>query len=271
MQQTLVVGDIQGCYSGLRRLLDKAGFDPQRDRLVAVGDLVARGKESLETIQYLRQLGNQFCAVLGNHDLHFLAITQGIKKAKKNDYLTPLLDAPDLPDIIQWLRQLPLALRVSPQHTVVHAGLYPEWSTDTLLARSDEVSTVLKSDDWVTLLSTMYGSEPEKWRDKLKGEARHRFIVNACTRMRFIKKGNQLEFATKAGPKDAPAALTPWFNVPNSHLKPDEKVIFGHWAAMLGKFDNSPFIGLDTGYVWGNSMTALRLEDGLQLAVAAKN
>lgn len=267
--QTLIVGDIQGCYGGLMKLLEKANFDEKRDRLFAVGDLIARGEDSLSTVQYLMKLEDRFSTVLGNHDLHFLAITQGLKKAKKNDQLTPLLKAPSLEKIIHWFRQFPLALQITNNHTLVHAGLYPHWSTNKLLALSDEISNKLKSPQWVSLLKNMYGNGPITWRDDLCGIDRERFIINACTRMRFLGNKHQLEFATKSHPDHAGEGLSPWFTVPNHGLNQDQIVIFGHWAALEGETNSSQFIGLDTGYVWGNTLTALCIESNSYVCVSA--
>lgn len=257
--QTLIVGDIQGCYSGLMALLEKASFNENRDRLIAVGDLLARGEDSNATIRYLMDLGDRFSTVLGNHDLHFLSVSQGIKSAKKSDRLGPLLASKKLNDVVEWYRQFPLALSLDDKSTLVHAGLYPEWSPQTLLSLSAEVSAVLKGDNWQKLLKEMYGNSPTEWKSSLKGMPRLRFIINACTRMRFIQKKTHLEFACKSHPKDAPSSVTPWFAVRNPEIQADERIIFGHWAALEGKTGSNQFIALDTGYVWGNSMTALQL------------
>lgn len=267
-QQTLVVGDIQGCYSGLRRLLDKAGFEPQRDKLYAVGDLVARGEDSLATVQYLRSLGDAFSSVLGNHDLHFLAITQGIKKVKKSDRLASLLASDDLSEIIHWLRQFPLAQRLDENTVMVHAGLFPGWSSETLLSLSNEVSVMLRGENYKQLLEHMYDNGPEQWKDSVSGFARLRFVINACTRMRFIKKGLRLDFAHKEGIDSAPASLTPWFKIDNPALNSQERVIFGHWAALNGATNSTQFVGLDTGFVWGNRLTLLKLEDNQQIFIS---
>ncbi|GGW80762.1 symmetrical bis(5'-nucleosyl)-tetraphosphatase [Alteromonas halophila] len=267
--QTLVVGDIQGCYSGLKKLLEKARFKPGRDKLYAVGDLVARGDDSLSTLEYLRDLGDAFHAVLGNHDLHLLAVSQGIRQAKSNDNLSQLLNSPQFDSLIDWLRQFPLACRLNDTHTMVHAGLYPGWSISQLLAMSDELSARLRADDFNAMLETMYGNTPSHWDEQLDTVSRQRFIVNACTRMRFIGPDKSLEFATKSNPAQAPADLAPWFAVSNPSLKKEEKIVFGHWAALEGNTQDNQFIALDTGYVWGQTMTALRLEDNRLIQVAA--
>lgn len=267
--QTLVVGDIQGCYRGLQRLLDKAGFNPSSDKLYAVGDLVARGDDSLSTLQYLQDLGDAFHAVLGNHDLHLLAISQGIRQPKASDNLGSLIASPEFDTLIHWLRQFPLACRISDSHTMVHAGLYPGWSPSKLLELSNEVSARLRADDFNAMLETMYGNSPDRWQDDLDVVPRQRFIINACTRMRFIGPGKTLEFATKSSPSHAPAELVPWFKADNPGLSRDEKIVFGHWAALEGNTNDAQFIALDTGYVWGQTMTALRLEDNHTFRVKA--
>lgn len=267
--QTLVIGDIQGCFGGLMALLEKAGFDERRDTLLAVGDVLARGEDSHATVKYLMDLGDRFCTVLGNHDLHFLAVSQGIKKAKKSDRIDPLLKSKKLGDYVDWFRQFPLAMAVRENTTMVHAGLYPGWSPAQLLAYSDEISTVLKGSGWKTLLENMYGNGPFEWKDTLKGVQRQRFIINACTRMRFIQDQKYLDFACKHHPDDAPANLTPWFSIPNPALCAEQRIIFGHWAALEGETGSEQITGLDTGYVWGNTLTALRLETNELISVSA--
>ena len=268
-RNSYIVGDIQGCAEGLNALLKKVSFDPATDRLFAVGDLVARGEDSLATVELLMGLGDRFQAVLGNHDLHLLAATQGIRKVKKNDRMDKLLNAQKLPEIIHWLRQFPLAYQIDQDHVMVHAGLYPLWSVDKLLALSDEISLALKGDDWISMLKNMYGNSPTRWKESLKGNDRARFIINACTRMRFLKADQSLEFDAKGSPMDSPSNLIPWFQCPNQLLKNHEKVVFGHWAALNGKTRNQQFIGLDTGYVWGQTMTVLHLESGERISVSA--
>lgn len=256
-----VVGDIQGCYSGLRRLLDKVNFDTNTDTLYAVGDLIARGEDSLSTINFLRSLGEQFKCVLGNHDLHFLAVSQGIKKVKRGDKLEPLLSSPDIESIIDWYRQWPLAYAIDRQHTMVHAGLYPQWSVQTLIALSDEFSRQLKSVQWRALLESMYGSGPANWAPDLAGQQRIQYIVNATTRMRFIDAKGGLNLDVKCAPDEAQEHLKPWFTMKNPHLLPHQKIVFGHWASLLGKTGNKQYIALDTGYVWGQAMTVFKVEN----------
>lgn len=274
MQETrsFVVGDIQGCHRGLLDLLDTVNFNADVDTLYAVGDLVARGDDSLSTLRYLKSLGSSFYTVLGNHDLHLLAVANGIREAKKSDNLQPLIDAPDFNDLIDWLRTFPLALRINKHNLLVHAGLFPEWSFKDVIAASDSVSSRLRSDDYVSFLKTMYGNMPTHFNDASTDEEKTRFTVNACTRMRYLHPDNRLEFSNKSHPANTatPSELVPWFNVPNSKLKKKQKVIFGHWAALNGDTEHSQFIGLDTGYVWGQTMSLLHIESGTITQVNAK-
>lgn len=262
-----VVGDIQGCYSGLRRLLDKAKFDPKKDKLYAVGDLIARGSESLETLAYLYSLKDSFDTVLGNHDLHFLAIAAGLKDAKKSDLLGDLLAHKKCDKYVQWLREKPLAIQPKPDVLITHAGLYPAWSFKKALSLSQEVQTRLTHKKWLSLLSSMYGNEPARWDNQLVGDERLRFVINAFTRMRYLKENLSLEFSTKSAPTYAPQGLQPWFGYKNKKLNKKQIVVFGHWAALMGKTGTSQFIGLDTGYVWGNQMTLLNLDKNKLISV----
>lgn len=266
---TYVIGDIQGCYDGLRRLLEVVNFEPGRDTLYAVGDLIARGEDSLSTVHFLRSLGSSFCSVLGNHDLHFLAVSQGIKKAKRSDNLQPLLDTPALPVIVDWFRQWPLAMVIDEQHTLVHAGLYPGWSTSQLLSYSQEIATTLQGLRWRQMLENMYGEGPSRWSNKLKGKQRRRFIINATTRMRYVRSSLALNLTIKCAPNDAPNSLRPWFALPNKKLNSDEKILFGHWAALQGKTSSAQFIALDTGFVWGNVLTLWHKETGECFSIPA--
>ena len=256
---TYIVGDIQGCFDGLQRLLKQVDFSPVNDQLIAVGDLIGRGPHPLETLNYLYSLEESFDTVLGNHDLHLLAIYAGIRKAKPNDNLDTLLASSTLKTHINWLRQKPLALMADKNTLVSHAGLYPKWSVKKALNVSDEVSEQLQNRNWKTFLSNMYGNQPSVWQKSLQGAERLRFIVNAMTRMRFIRNENELDFSYKMSPEAAPTEFTPWFNVPNNKLKANQKVVFGHWASLNGKTRLRQFSALDTGYVWGQNMTMLKL------------
>ncbi|TRY30594.1 symmetrical bis(5'-nucleosyl)-tetraphosphatase [Aliiglaciecola sp. M165] len=265
-----VVGDIQGCYEGLRRLLDKVEFDRKYDKLWAVGDLVARGPDSLKTLVFLHGLGNAFDTVLGNHDLHFVAIQAGIKPAKRSDLLAPLLKSKKSDELAAWLRSKPLAHRLDKDTLISHAGLYPQWSLKKAVKLSQEVQQQLVGENWLALISAMYGNSPREWDKTLQGFDRYRFIINAFTRMRFIHNQTTLEFETKSAPSAGSGALRPWFNVANTKLKKQQTVIFGHWATLMGQTLSSKFIGLDTGYVWGNSMTLFDLENRKKISIRNK-
>lgn len=256
---TYIVGDIQGCFGGLQRLLEKVDFSSIKDRLIAVGDLIGRGTQPLETLNYLHSLGSSFDTVLGNHDLHLLAIYAGIRKAKPADNLENLLDSPELKTHIEWLRHKPLALMANEHTLVTHAGLYPEWSVKKALKLSLEVSEQLQGKDWKGFLGNMYGNQPSIWHKSLSGSQRLRFIVNAMTRMRFIENQNELDFHCKTTTDLAPENLIPWFKVINKKLKANQKIVFGHWASLNGNTHLQQFCGLDTGYVWGQDMTILEL------------
>jgi bis(5'-nucleosyl)-tetraphosphatase (symmetrical) len=256
-----VVGDIQGCYYALRSLLDKVGFDPAADKLWAVGDLIGRGPQALETLEFLYSLGPAFDTVLGNHDLHFLAVHCGIKADKKADKLSALLNSEDIDKYVNWLRHLPLALTITPDTLLTHAGLYPQWSFSQALAYSSEITRQLQGENWRVLLKHMYGSEPKTWHDTLSEFPRWRFIINAFTRMRFMQHNTGLEFSHKGTPEETDKDLTPWFKVPNNNLLEGQQVIFGHWAAVAGKTGDRRFIALDTGYVWGQQLTLVNLQN----------
>lgn len=255
-----VVGDIQGCYKGLRKLLQAAGFDASKDKLWAVGDLIARGPESLETLKFLNDLGSaHFDTVLGNHDLHLIAMAHGISAPKPVDKLEPLMKHKSFNELIDWLSTKKLALKPAKRHFISHAGLYPMWSTKKALALSDEVSEALTGAKQLKFLKSMYGNTPTVWNDNLAGTERLRFVVNAFTRMRFLRN-NALEFKTKCHPNAAPAGLTPWYLYPNAKLKKKKIVLFGHWASLMGETNNENIIALDTGFVWGKKMSLYCIE-----------
>lgn len=266
IMKNFVVGDIQGCYKGLRKLLKKAKFDPTTDKLWAVGDLIARGPESLETMQYLYDLGEQFETVLGNHDLHLLAIAHGIGKAKPQDKLSDLIQHKNFTRYIDYLLTKPLAVSPSENTLITHAGLYPQWSISKALKLSSEVQKQLQTDKPGKFLASMYGNMPNIWDKSLESENRYRFIVNACTRMRFLYTDKSLDFATKCHPQNAPSNLTPWFMLPNNKVDAQHTILFGHWASLLGEIPKtSPLkarvLALDTGYVWGNTLSLYCIED----------
>lgn len=256
---TYVVGDIQGCYKGLTQLLKTLQFRPNKDKLIAVGDIVARGEDSLSVVQYCHDLGENFSMVLGNHDLHLLAIHAGLRKAKDNDKLGKLLKHSEIDHYIDWLRAFPLVKTWKKNTLIAHAGLYPMWSFHDAKQASKEISKRLTSSEYVKLLSHMYGNVPDTWTSQLKGTDRARFIINACTRMRYLTPHLALDFACKSAPEKAPETLQPWFHKYNPHLTAQQTVIFGHWASLKGHTGSTQFLATDTGYVWGNKLTAIHL------------
>jgi bis(5'-nucleosyl)-tetraphosphatase (symmetrical) len=253
-----VVGDIQGCYKGLKRLLKKIQFNPNRDRLIAVGDLIARGEDSLSVLQFCYDLGDRFMTVLGNHDLHLLAISVELRPAKPSDRLGPLLQYAGRDTLYHWLRQFPLAWQYDANTLLSHAGLYPAWSFTDALANSQLVEQSLQGSAYPTFLAHMYGNEPAAWSQAHSEKQQQRFIVNAFTRMRYVTEHGALDFACKVAPQNAPKHLRPWFQFYNPHLQ-HKRVIFGHWASLQGRTESTHCIGLDTGYVWGNAMSCLNL------------
>lgn len=265
---TYLVGDIQGCFDDLQDLLEQACFHPQHDELWLAGDLVARGPKSLETLRFVKNLGSQATMVLGNHDLHLLAAAHGLAKVKKRDQVQPILDAPDRDALLDWLRHQPL-LAEHRKHPFVmaHAGISPQWDLSTARRAAREVEACLQSQDYLWLLENMYGDGPNSWHPELCGIAQYRYTINALTRMRFCHPDGKLEMACKLAPDDpATGDLKPWFDLPRREPL-GKTVIFGHWAALMGHEDQQ-VIGLDTGCVWGNSMTLLRWEDGTRFEKA---
>ena len=253
------LGDIQGCYEPLQRLLDLLNFDPAADRLWLVGDLVNRGPQSVDVLRLLRELGEQAITVLGNHDLTLLAVAAGQVKPKRKDTFHTVLDAPDAAELLGWLRQQPL-LHHDEQlgFTLVHAGLPPQWDLPLAQRCAAELETVLRGPDASDFLGRMFGAEPRRWRSGLTGYDRLRFIVNALTRIRFCTVDGALSLAENGPPGSQGKSLLPWFAVPgrrNANLN----ILFGHWAA-LGYYRAPGIYALDSGCVWGNRLTAIRLD-----------
>ena len=252
------IGDLQGCAGQLDALLAKIDAVSPDANLLFVGDLVNRGPDSLGCLRRLRALGQRARVVLGNHDLHLLAVANGLRAPGRSDTLDALLVAPDCNELLDWLRQQPLALMVD-GHLIVHAGVLPQWTAQQTLALADEVSAALRSDHWLEFLRHMYGNEPARWSDELQGIDRLRCIVNALTRLRFCTNEGEMEFQTKEGPGEPPSGYLPWFEIPG-RLTSDVTVVFGHWST-LGLMLKPNVLGLDTGCVWGGQLSALRLSD----------
>ena len=254
-------GDLQGCIDPLHRLLDRVHFDPAKDCLWLTGDIVNRGPQSLAALRFVKSLGQSAVTVLGNHDLHLLAVAHTDRKAKKKDTLNDILSAPDAADLLEWLRQQPLMHFDSSINTaLVHAGIPHVWTLEQSLRYAKEVETILRSDHYPEYLETMYGNTPDVWSDALSGMTRYRLITNYLTRMRFIAPTGELELITKTDVDDAPPGYAPWFSYPLK-IPVGTKILFGHWAALCGRSSNPACIALDAGYVWGNEMKLLRLQD----------
>jgi bis(5'-nucleosyl)-tetraphosphatase (symmetrical) len=256
---TYAIGDLQGCYSALRRLLDRCAFDPARDRLWLVGDLVNRGPESLQVLRFVSGLGTAATVVLGNHDLYLLMLAAGVKRRGSDDTLLQVLDAPDRDELLRWLSTLPL-LHVEGKHVLVHAGLLPQWTVPQAQALAEEAGRVLAGKNGKKLLRNLLGDQPDAWEDDLEGWSRFRVIVNACTRMRFCTADGHMAMRAKGPPSSAPAGTLPWFALPQRQSR-THTIVCGHWSA-LGFYRQDGLIALDSGYVWGGKLTAVRIEDG---------
>ncbi|MFM7785927.1 MAG: symmetrical bis(5'-nucleosyl)-tetraphosphatase [Gammaproteobacteria bacterium] len=259
---TYAIGDVQGCWEPLLRLLDECDFHREKDRLWFVGDLVNRGPDSLAVLRFVRGLGDRAVTVLGNHDLHLLAVAAGIRKASRKDSLGSVLEAADRDELLDWLRHLPLAHQESAlPHLMVHAGVPPGWSAEDTLGRAREVESALRGPDWKVFLAHMYGDHPDCWDDALAGWERLRVITNYLTRMRFCTPEGRLDLDNKNPPAGANTSFAPWFSHAG-RAAAAVPVVFGHWAALEGKADTPGVHALDTGCVWGGRLRAMRLEDG---------
>jgi bis(5'-nucleosyl)-tetraphosphatase (symmetrical) len=255
---TYAIGDVQGCFVELQRLLDKISFDAARDQLWFVGDLVNRGPDSLSTLRFVKKLGEQAITVLGNHDLHLLMVAEGLAKPRKNDTLQGVLAAPDRKELLDWLRGQRL-MYVRDGFAMVHAGLLPSWSVEKALALAREVEHALQAENYRDLLARMYGNHPLRWSDDLHGIDRLRVIINAMTRLRVCSEDGVMEFAHKGKPQNTPRGYLPWFAVPG-RLNRDATIICGHWSA-LGLLLRDNLVALDTGCLWGGNLSAVSLEN----------
>lgn len=252
-----VVGDLQGCLKPLQCLLDKVHFNPQYDTLWCTGDLVNRGPESLAALRFIYQLGDSCVTVLGNHDLHLLAVAYGFAECKKGDTLEEILQAEDREQLLYWLRHRPL-IHVQHGYTLAHAGIAPLWTQAQAIALASEVEAALRGDNFRDFLAQMYGNKPKKWKDSLTGYERLRLITNYFTRMRFCYANGKLDFHNKKSAANAEENTMPWFAVPHRAMA-NEKILFGHWAALEGKSNTENVYALDSGCVWGNKMTLMAL------------
>ncbi|WP_370981243.1 symmetrical bis(5'-nucleosyl)-tetraphosphatase [Agaribacterium sp. ZY112] len=257
---TYVVGDIQGCLEPLLKLLKKVDFS-EDDVLWCAGDLINRGPDNLATLRFLKELGPRCKVVLGNHDLHLLACWKGQRSPGKKDNFDDVLEAKDADKLLKWLIKQPLIHRDKKLgYAMVHAGIPPQWSLKKALKRAAEVEKVLRSKKAEAFFAHMYGNEPNRWSKDLKGMDRLRVITNYFTRMRFCAEDGSLELESKCAPSTPPKGFAPWFSF-KKHRARNKRILFGHWAALLGATNSHNFIGLDTGCVWGGELTMIRLED----------
>lgn len=255
---TYAIGDIQGCFDSLRRLLDHCAFDPAQDRLWLVGDLVNRGPRSLETLRFVRDLGPAALTVLGNHDLSLLMAAEGFGKRGKGDTFDDILAAPDRDELLYWLRHQRLCY-IENGYCLVHAGLLPQWTVAEARDCAAEVEAALTGTNWREFMANMWGSEPAHWQDDLEGWPRLRVIVNAMTRMRFCSTDGVMDFRVKGEVAKAPKGCVPWFQVPGRRSA-ESVLVTGHWSA-LGLKILPNLLAIDSGCLWGGALTAIRLED----------
>ena len=254
---TYAIGDIQGCKHAFMALLTQLQFDKKRDQLWLVGDLINRGSGSLEVLRWCYQHQTSLKIVLGNHDLHALAVAHGLKAAHRGDTLQTIIAAPDAPELLTWLRYQRLML-ADDEYAMVHAGLLPQWTLKQALSLASEVEQALQADSYLDFLTSMYGNMPNAWRDDLTGMNRLRVITNAMTRLRICTAGGVMEFAFKGELQDVPQGYMPWFDVP-ARQSQASTIICGHWSA-LGLRQRDDIFALDTGCLWGGKLTAVCLE-----------
>lgn len=255
------IGDIQGCYDELCQLLEHIQFDEHNDTLWLAGDLINRGPQSLAVLKLLYPLRKRLKIVLGNHDLHFLAVACGARAPTKKDTFIDILDDPLADTLVAWLRQQPLLVSCE-QHncTMVHAGIPPIWPLATAQALAAEVQRCIQSDEWPAFARLMYSNSPEQWQAQLQGYERLRVITNYLTRMRFCREDGYLDLDDKSSSQSTRLGFKPWFDYPNQGIAQDHHIIFGHWAALEGKTHSTVHHALDTGCVWGGQLTAMNID-----------
>ena len=258
-----LIGDVQGCSGPLDHLLSVVDFSPSRDHLYLLGDLVNRGPDSLGVLRRLRALEGSATSLLGNHDLHLLAVAQGVRKAHRSDTLDDILNAPDRDAWLDWVRQQRLAVQAH-GWLMVHAGVVPQWTAEQTVALAGEVEALLRGPDLHDFLVQMYGNEPARWDETLQGADRLRCVINCLTRLRFCAVDGTMEFKTKDSAASAPEGFMPWFEVPGRRTQ-NTPIAFGHWST-LGLINRDELMALDTGCVWGAQLTAVRV-DGAQREV----
>ncbi|VVE82486.1 bis(5'-nucleosyl)-tetraphosphatase (symmetrical) [Pandoraea sputorum] len=255
MRDIYAIGDLQGCQTSFEQLLERL---PQDADLWLAGDLINRGPRSLDTLRQVIALGERVTTVLGNHDLHLLAVAAGVRQAHGSDTLDDILNAPDRDALIDWVRRQPLA-HLARGHLMVHAGVLPQWDAEQVVSLARDVETQLRGDDWKTFLSRMFGNQPDQWQPDLSDEDRRRLTINALTRMRFCSADGRIDFKIKEGADASTETLKPWFDAPGRRTA-GVTMVFGHWSA-LGLVMRENILGLDTGCVWGGKLTAVKLAD----------
>lgn len=260
------IGDVQGCYEELRELLEKAGFSADRDRLWFVGDLVNRGPRSLEVLRFVHALGENAVTVLGNHDLHLLAVAAGSRRERRSDTIAQVLESKERERLLEWLTGCPLAYRES-DDLMVHAGVVPQWSGRAVLTLAGEVQSALRREP-KRLFEHMYGDEPRQWSESLAGMERLRFIINVLTRMRLCTREGRVNLTLKGKPPDDIGTWLPWFDV-DRPLTRGLRIVCGHWSA-IGLQLRDDLAALDTGCVWGGALTGLNLDTGVTVAVPSR-
>jgi bis(5'-nucleosyl)-tetraphosphatase (symmetrical) len=255
MSSVFAIGDVQGCLGSLNTLIKKL---PRGSKLIFLGDLVNRGPDSLGSLRRLKQLQETGVAecILGNHDLNLLACDAGIRETKPLDTIDDVLSAPDRRELIDWLRYRPMALS-NGKVLLVHAGVLPQWSLKRTLSLAHEVESTLRHKKYQEFLVQMYGNTPNQWDPKLSGMDRLRLITNTLTRIRFCTPGGEMEFKSKEGLESGPAGYIPWFETPKRKTQ-SIPIVFGHWST-LGLLNRNGVVGIDTGCVWGGTLTALDL------------
>jgi bis(5'-nucleosyl)-tetraphosphatase (symmetrical) len=255
---TYAIGDIQGCFEALNQLLEKIQFDPAQDRLWLVGDLVNRGPDSLDVLRWAMSLGDRLITVLGNHDLHLLAVAAGHVRLHHGDTLDAILAAPDREELLTWLRRQHM-IYAEQDWVLVHAGLLPQWTVAQAVQLGAEVEAALRAENYSDFLQHLYGNQPDHWDDTLTGIERLRVATNAMTRLRVCSPEGVMEFNHKGAPNAAPIGTLPWYDVPG-RKSAEANIVFGHWSA-LGLNLGNRHVALDTGCLWGGALSALRLED----------
>jgi bis(5'-nucleosyl)-tetraphosphatase (symmetrical) len=262
-----LIGDVQGCDAALGRVLAEVGFSPSRDHVVLLGDLVNRGPDSLAVLRRAKALGDAASCLLGNHDLHLLAVAHGVRRPHRSDTLDAILAAPDRAAWLDWLRTRRLALRHA-GWLCVHAGVVPAWDAEQTLALAAEVEAMLAGPDLPGFLQVMYGNQPARWDEGLAGPDRWRLVINVLTRIRFCSADGTMDYAAKGGAETAPPGCVPWFAHP-ARRTAGVPMAFGHWST-LGLIDRADLLAIDTGCLWGGALTAVRVDGGRREVVQVR-